>query len=142
MFGVRYLRPWIQIPTKIGRNKVLTSVYNSAKYGLKWLDISKVTFNLDNSPRERRKNFPPTLSWIGIVEEDTGDNFLDPGDLPLVDPVTLHLFPSKSVVKLNSYGAKSEIRCQIFDKVQDKRDTGAKLSNYFKQLSGSGAGTG
>ena len=57
------------------------------------------------------------------MEGDTGEDFLDSGDMPLVDPVTLRLTPSKPVGKLNSYGGKSEIRCQIPDKVQDKRDT-------------------
>ena len=57
------------------------------------------------------------------MKGNTGDGFCDPGALPLVDPVTLHLVPSKSVHKQGSYGGKSEIRCPIPDKMQDKRDT-------------------
>ena len=55
--------------------------------------------------------------------KETQGGFCDPGDLPLVDPVTLHLVPSKSVHKQGSYGGKREIWCPIPDKVQDKRDT-------------------
>ena len=73
-----------------------------------------------STPLTRRvKHF----QWFGIVEGDTGEDLWDPGHLPLVSPVTLHLTPSKSVGKQKSYGGKSEIRCQIPDKVQDERDT-------------------
>ena len=50
--------------------------------------------------------YSPTLLWIGIVEGNTGEGFCDPGDLPPVDPVTLHLVPSKSVHKQGSYDGK------------------------------------
>ena len=54
--------------------------------------------------------------------------FHDPGKLPLVDPVILHLTRSKSDGKQISCGQKSEIRRQKPDKVSTKRD----MAHMFK----------